>query len=83
MGYFIRSHTSTLSNRLLRFALRFASCRALQSASHFGTGGVRRVLLYIYVPTQPQKKVILDLFQLFDLSNVLIIVLRKVSIRVR
>ena len=83
MGYFIRSHTSPLITRCLRFALRFASCNALQSALHFGTGGVRSAYVYVYVPTQPQKKVILDLFQLFDLSDVLITVLRQVSIGVR
>ena len=79
MGYFIRSHSSTLSSRLLRFALRFASCHALQSALHFGTGGVCRVRARARVASQPQKKVILDLFQLFDLSNVLITVLHWYS----
>ena len=83
MGYFIHSHTSPLIARCLRFALRFASCHVLQSALHFGTGGVRSAHVYVYVPTQPQKKVILDLLQLFDLSDVLITVLRQVSIGVR
>ena len=46
-------------------------------------GGVRSAHVYVYVPPHPQKKVILNLFQLFDLSNVLITVLRKISIRVR
>lgn len=75
VGYFIHSHTSTLSNRLLRFALRFASCHVLQFALHFGTGGVRSAYVYVYVPTQPQKKVILDLFQVLDLFNILMTVL--------
>ena len=44
-----------------------------------GRGGVCRVRARARVASQPQKKVILDLFQLFDLSNVLITVLHWYS----
>ena len=68
---------------LFAFRLAFCIVQRLAICLAFWDGGVRSEHVYVYVPTQPQKKVILDLFQLFDLSDVLIIVLCKVSIRVR
>jgi len=41
----------------------------------FWDGGARRVRASVYVPTQPQKKVILVLFQVLDLSSIVITIL--------
>ena len=68
---------------LVAFRLAFCIVPGLAICLAFWDGGVCRVCACAYVPTQPQKKVIFNLLQLFDLSNVLITVLRKVSIRVR
>ena len=68
---------------LVAFRLAFCIVPGLAICLAFWHRGVRSAYVYVYVPTQPQKKVILDLLQLFDLFNVLITVLRQVSIRVR
>ena len=60
---------------LFAFRLAFCIVPRLAICLAFWDGGVCRVCACAYVPTQPQKKVILDLLQLFDLSDVLITVL--------
>lgn len=49
----------------------------------FSTGGGRASTVDIVVATQIQKKPVLVLFQVFDLSRVVITVLHEASIRVR
>lgn len=73
----------TIDHSLVAFRLAFCIVPRLAICLEFWDGGVCCVCACAYVPTQPQKKVILDLFQLFDLSDVLITVLREVSIGVR
>ena len=68
---------------LVAFRLAFCIVPRLAICLAFWDGGVRSAYVYVYVPTQTQKKVILNLLQLFDLSDVLITVLRQVSIGVR
>lgn len=73
----------TIDRSFFAFRLAFCIVPRLAICLAFWDGGVRSAYVYVYVPTQIQKKMILDLFQLFDLYDVLITVLHQVSIRVR
>ena len=60
---------------LFAFRLAFCIVPRLAICLAFWDGGVCSAYVYVYVPTQIQKKVILDLFQVLDLFNIFITVL--------
>ena len=60
---------------LFAFRLAFCIVPRLAICLAFWDGGVRSAYVYVYVATQIQKKVILNLFQVLDLFNIFITVL--------
>ena len=64
-----------IDHSLVAFRLAFCIVPGLAICLAFWDGGVCSAYVYVYVPTQIQKKVILDLLQVLDLFNIFITVL--------